>query len=171
LSFEDGSVDRNIINFNSNDVLLCITTGGDNILNYLIDDVKKIHTADINIHQNFLLETKMSMMKVFSRDELFKVLNSRNKNSEGYKLFLDNLERIKENMSPLGKIWLDENKNEFSHFIESGSVKYTAKIMNFIFWYYGISGIFQCNSIQEQIQFYHKNEIEKKNKKKKKFFF
>ncbi len=36
LSFEDGSVDRNIMNFNSNDVLLCITTGGDNILNYLI---------------------------------------------------------------------------------------------------------------------------------------
>ena len=52
LSFEDGSVDRNIMNFNSSDVLLCITTGGDNILNYLIDGVKKIHTADINIYQN-----------------------------------------------------------------------------------------------------------------------
>ena len=165
LSFEDGSVDRNIMNFNSDDVLLCITTGGDNILNYLIDNVKKIHTADINIHQNFLLETKMSMMKVLSRDEFFKVLNSRNKNSEGYKLFLDNLERIKESMSPHGKIWLDENKREFSNFIESGSVKYYAKLMNFIFWYYGITGIFQCNSIQEQIQFYHKNEIENKLKK------
>ena len=129
LSFEDGSVDRNIMNFNSNDVLLCITTGGDNILNYLIDGVKKIHTADINIHQNFLLETKMGMMKVLSRDEFFKVFNSRNKNSEGYKLFLDNLEQIKENMSPHGKIWLDENKTEFSHFIESGSVKYFVKIL------------------------------------------
>jgi S-adenosylmethionine:diacylglycerol 3-amino-3-carboxypropyl transferase/ubiquinone/menaquinone biosynthesis C-methylase UbiE len=170
LSFEDGSVDRNIMNFNSNDVLLCITTGGDNILNYLIDGVKKIHTADINKHQNFLLETKIGMMKVLSRDDFFKVLNSRNKNSEGYKLFLDNLEQIKENMSPPGKIWLDENKTEFSHFIESGSVKYTAKILNFIFWYYGSSGIFQCNSIQEQIQFYHKNELEKKIKKIINFF-
>ena len=168
LSFEDGSVDRNIMNFNSNDVLLCITTGGDNILNYLIDGVKKIHTADINIYQNFLLEMKMSMMKVLSRDDFFKVFNSRNKNSEGYKLFLDNLERIKENMSLPGKIWLDENKTEFSHFIESGSVKYYVKIVNFIFWCYGIGGIggiFKCNSIQEQIQFYHKNEIEKKFKK------
>jgi S-adenosylmethionine:diacylglycerol 3-amino-3-carboxypropyl transferase/ubiquinone/menaquinone biosynthesis C-methylase UbiE len=170
LSFEDGSVDRNIMNFNNNDVLLCITTGGDNILNYLIDDVKKIHTADINIHQNYLLETKMSMMKAFSRDEFFKVLNSRNKKSEGYKLFIDNLERIKENMSPLGKLWLDENKTDFSHFIESGSVKNHVKIINFIFWYYGISGIFQCNSIQEQIQFYHKNEIEKKVKQISNFF-
>jgi S-adenosylmethionine-diacylglycerol 3-amino-3-carboxypropyl transferase len=170
LSFEDGSVDRNIMNFNSDDVLLCITTGGDNILNYLIDDVKKIHTADINIHQNFLLETKMSMMKVLSRDEFFKVLNSRNKNSEGYKLFLDNLERIKENMSPCGKIWLEKNKIDFSHFIESGSVKYHVKIINFIIWCYGISGIFKCNSIQEQIQFYHKNEVEKKVKQISNFF-
>jgi S-adenosylmethionine:diacylglycerol 3-amino-3-carboxypropyl transferase/ubiquinone/menaquinone biosynthesis C-methylase UbiE len=170
LSFEDGSVDRNIMNFNSNDVLLCITTGGDNILNYLIDGVKKIHTADINKHQNFLLETKIGMMKVLSRDDFFKVLNSRNKNSEGYKLFLDNLEQIKENMSPPGKIWLDENKTEFSHFIESGSVKYHVKIFNFIFWYYGFSGIFQCNSIQEQIQFYHKNDFEKKIKKIINFF-
>lgn len=165
LSFEDGSVDRNIMNFNSNDVLLCITTGGDNILNYLIDDVKKIHTADINIHQNFLLETKMSMMKVLSRDEFFKVLNSRNKNSEGYQLFLHHLEQIKENMTSDGKKWLDENKIEFSHFIESGSVKYYAKILNFIFRYYEISGILQCNSIQEQVQFYHKNDIEIKLKK------
>ena len=37
LSFEDGSVDRNIMNFNSSDVLLCITTGGDNILNIVKD--------------------------------------------------------------------------------------------------------------------------------------
>ena len=170
LSFEDGSVDRKVLNFNNNDVLLCITTGGDNILNYLIDGVKKIHTADINIHQNFLLETKIGMMKVLSRDDFFKVLNSRNKNSEGYKLFLDNLERIKENMSLPGKIWLDENKTEFSHFIESGSVKYHVKIINFIFWCYGISGIFQCNSIQEQIQFYHKNEVEKKVKQISNFF-
>ena len=170
LSFEDGSVDRNVMNFNSNDVLLCITTGGDNILNYLIDDVKKIHTADINIHQNFLLETKMGMMKVLSRDEFFKVFNSRNKNSEGYKLFLDNLEQIKENMSPHGKIWLDENKTEFSHFIESGSVKYHAKIMNFICWYYGINGIFQCNSIEEQVQFYHENNVETKIKNISKLF-
>ncbi len=170
LSFEDGSVDRNIMNFNSNDVLLCITTGGDNILNYLIDNVKKIHTADINIHQNFLLETKMGMMKVLSRDEFFKVFNSRNKNSEGYKLFLDNLEQIKENMSPHGKIWLDENKTEFSHFIESGSVKYHSKIMNFICWYYGINGIFQCNSIEEQVQFYHENNLETKIKSMSNFF-
>lgn len=165
LSFEDGSVDRNIMNFNNNDVLLCITTGGDNILNYLIDDVKKIHTADINIHQNFLLETKMSMMKVLSRDEFFKVLNSRNKNSEGYQLFLHHLERIKENMSPCGKIWLDENKIEFSHFIQSGSVKYFTKILNFIFWCYGISGIFQCNSIEEQRYLFHANNIKPKLKK------
>ena len=170
LSVEDGSVDRNIMNFNSNDVLLCITTGGDNILNYLIDDVKRIHTADINIHQNFLLETKMSMMKVLSRDEFFKVLNSRNKNSEGYKLFLDKLEQIKENMSPPGKIWLDENKTEFSHFIESGSVKYLIKFFNLITWCYGSSGIFECNSIQEQIQFYHKNEVEKKVKQISNYF-
>ena len=166
LSFEDGSVDRNIMNFNSDDVLLCITTGGDNILNYLIDDVKKIHTADINIHQNYLLETKMSMIKVLTRDDFFKVINSRNKNSEGYQIFLDKFEQIKENVSSdSGKKWLDKNKSDFSHFIESGSVKYFTKFMNFILWFYGIGGIFQCNSIQEQVQFYHKNDIENKFKK------
>ena len=37
--------------------------------------------------------------------------------------------------------------------------------MNFILWFYGIGGIFQCNSIQEQVQFYHKNDIENKFKK------
>ena len=88
LSFEDGSVDRNIMNFNSDDVLLCITTGGDNILNYLIDDVKKIHTADINIHQNYLLETKMSMIKVLTRDDFFKVINGSRRSPEDGRNFI-----------------------------------------------------------------------------------
>jgi len=161
LSWEDGLVDRNILKLTNNDIMLCITTGGDNILNYLIDDVKIIHTVDVNKYQNYLLELKMSMIKVLTLEDFYKVFNSRDKNSDGYKIFLDNLDKLKENMSDDCKEWIENNKIDFSHFIESGSVKFLVKLMKALVWFYGLNNLFECNSIEEQIKFYEKNNVEK----------
>ena len=63
LSWEDANVDREVLKINEEDNLICITTGGDNILNYLIDEPKEIITCDFNKHQNFLLETFPILMQ------------------------------------------------------------------------------------------------------------
>merc|ERR1711991_909887 len=69
LSWEDPSVDIKIYGPFKNKNISMITTGGDNVLDYLIEDPKSITTYDLNKHQNWLLELKMACIKCLSRED------------------------------------------------------------------------------------------------------
>ena len=73
LSWEDPVVDHKVLGLEKDDVICMITTGGDNVLDYLIADPKLIITVDCNAHQNHLLELKMASMKALRREEFFKI--------------------------------------------------------------------------------------------------
>lgn len=59
-TWEDARVDARLLNINSEDVILAITSAGDNVLAYALERPKRIHAIDLNPSQNHLLELKLA---------------------------------------------------------------------------------------------------------------
>ncbi len=57
--WEDPQTDRNALRIAPREVLFSITSGGCNVLAFLIDDPAKVYALDLNPHQTHLLELKM----------------------------------------------------------------------------------------------------------------
>jgi betaine lipid synthase len=70
-NWEDPTVDRQLLNINSSDVILTITSAGDNILDYLLESPKRIHAVDLNPNQNHLLELKVAAFTVLPYADLW----------------------------------------------------------------------------------------------------
>lgn len=60
-NWEDPAVDLSILNLQASDVLVTITSAGDNILDYYANsNVRRVHAIDLNPNQNHLLELKVA---------------------------------------------------------------------------------------------------------------
>ena len=60
-TWEDSRVDQRLLKISSEDVILCLTSAGDNLLDYLISaSPRRIHAVDLNPNQNHLLELKVA---------------------------------------------------------------------------------------------------------------
>ena len=59
-TWEDTRVDHNLLKLGSEDVVLAITSAGDNILSYALSSPARIHAVDLNPSQNHLLELKVA---------------------------------------------------------------------------------------------------------------
>jgi S-adenosylmethionine-diacylglycerol 3-amino-3-carboxypropyl transferase len=121
LSWEDPRVDEEILQINNNDIILGITTGGDNILNYLINSPKKIITCDINSHQNYLLEMKLSAMQNLDQNDFYEMFFNKNKN-----IWLFNKSQLINNLRTEDSMlfWTMYGDEIFKSFIYSGTCKY-----------------------------------------------
>jgi S-adenosylmethionine-diacylglycerol 3-amino-3-carboxypropyl transferase len=69
-AWEDPAVDRAALGIGPSDVVLSITSGGCNVLAFLLDDPRKIIALDLNPHQNHLLELKMTAFRRLSYRQL-----------------------------------------------------------------------------------------------------
>jgi S-adenosylmethionine-diacylglycerol 3-amino-3-carboxypropyl transferase len=72
--WEDPSIDRTAFNMKKDDVLFSITSGGCNVLTFLLDNPKKIIALDISPYQNHLLELKITCFKGFDYKNLLKFI-------------------------------------------------------------------------------------------------
>ena len=157
LSWEDPKIDIDIYGHFKDKNICMITTGGDNALDYLIEEPNSINTFDLNCHQNYLLEMKIACIKSLEHNECFEVIGNNN-----YKIFLENWHIIKQNMSPESQIWWSNNKTIMKNFIYSGSVKYAYYFLNIMLIIFGIKNIFyeisQNPGIENQKILYHKYE-------------
>ena len=156
-SWEDSSVDNHFLNINSSDTMLCITTGGDNILNYLIHEPKKIVTVDFNNHQNDLLKLKIALIKVCSQKEYMKIIGKNN-----YSLFCKKFIEIKKQklLEKNTELFWEENKDIMKNFIYSGSSGYLAKILTNLFKVYikDFTELKYMKNLEQQIEWYNKNK-------------
>lgn len=59
-TWEDSQVDDQLLKLSTDDVVLAITSAGDNVLSYALRSPAKIHSVDLNPAQNHLLELKMA---------------------------------------------------------------------------------------------------------------
>ena len=135
LSWEDPKTDIKLYNIKKNSKICMITTGGDNVLDYLIEDPKYICTYDLNKHQNYLLELKMACIKELNHNECLEIFGRNN-----YELFNNKFEDIKKHLSFDARKWWEENKEIMRSFIYSGSVKHAARLSKFLLWVFGCKG-------------------------------
>ena len=157
LSWEDPRTDIKIYGPFKDKNICMITTGGDNVLDYLIEDPKSIHTFDFNEHQNFLLEMKIACIKSLTHDECFEIIGNNN-----YKLLLEKWDLIKVNLSPKSLEWWSKNKTIMKNSIYSGTVKYLYYLGNILFHIFGIKHLFteikNNPGIENQKDLFHKYE-------------
>jgi betaine lipid synthase len=59
-TWEDSRVDDRLLKLGPEDVVLAITSAGDNILSYALSSPARIHAVDLNPNQNHLLELKVA---------------------------------------------------------------------------------------------------------------
>lgn len=72
-NWEDPRVDQRILNINSDDVILTITSAGDNVLDYLQHNPRRIHAVDLNPAQNHLLELKVACFSALDYADVWKI--------------------------------------------------------------------------------------------------
>jgi len=72
--WEDPQIDREAFQIRDDDVVFSITSGGCNVLAFLVDNPKKIIALDLNPSQNFLLDLKMAAFKALSYEEMLEFL-------------------------------------------------------------------------------------------------
>lgn len=74
-AWEDPRVDQRILKLTNEDVVLAITSGGDNLLSYIIDAApKRVHAVDMNPAQNHMFELKIASFSAqLPHDDIWKI--------------------------------------------------------------------------------------------------
>ncbi|CZR55143.1 related to S-adenosylmethionine:diacylglycerol 3-amino-3-carboxypropyl transferase [Phialocephala subalpina] len=72
-TWEDTRVDQRLLKLTSDDVVLAITSAGDNILSYALESPARIHAVDLNPNQNHLLELKVAAFSSLPYSDVWKI--------------------------------------------------------------------------------------------------
>lgn len=72
-TWEDTRADEHILKLKSDDVVLAITSAGDNILSYALQGPARIHAVDLNPTQNHLLELKVAGYSSLAYEDFWKI--------------------------------------------------------------------------------------------------
>ena len=63
-TWEDPRVDHRLLKIRSDHTVLCVTSAGDNVLDYILQaSPRRIHAVDLNPNQNHLLELKAAALQ------------------------------------------------------------------------------------------------------------
>lgn len=102
--WEDPLLDRKAFNISKDDVVFSITSGGCNLLTFLIDDPAKVIALDLNQHQNYLLELKTAAYKHLTYDHILEFYGVRNSgNRRNY------FDTVKSSLSERAKEYWEKN--------------------------------------------------------------
>jgi S-adenosylmethionine-diacylglycerol 3-amino-3-carboxypropyl transferase len=72
--WEDPAIDREAFQIGPDDVVFSITSGGCNVLAFLIDDPRRVIALDVNPHQNYLLDLKLAAFARLEHPEVLALL-------------------------------------------------------------------------------------------------
>ncbi|KAJ5791024.1 uncharacterized protein N7518_008035 [Penicillium psychrosexuale] len=72
-TWEDARVDEGLLNLGPDDVVLAITSAGDNILSYATKSPARIHAVDLNPTQNHLLELKVASYMALPYEDFWRL--------------------------------------------------------------------------------------------------
>lgn len=71
-TWEDPRVDHRLLKIQSDDAVLCVTSAGDNVLDYVLHaQPRRVHAVDLNPNQNHLLELKVAAFQSLSYDQVW----------------------------------------------------------------------------------------------------
>lgn len=155
LSWEDPRIDNKVYGPFKNKNVTMITTGGDNVLDYLIEDVAHIDTFDMNKHQNYLLELKMACIAALDQEETFRIFAKR----DGA-LFRQKWHLIQPYLTEGAQNWWSNNLDIMDYFLYSGSVSIPASLIWYAIRLLGLSrmlhSINQHRTLEHQRKMYQK---------------
>ncbi|KAF2712629.1 hypothetical protein K504DRAFT_464699 [Pleomassaria siparia CBS 279.74] len=141
-TWEDDRADARLLKVRPDDVILAITSAGDNILSFALEHPRRIHAVDLNPTQNHLLELKVAAFTALGYSDIWKLFG------EGHHAnFRDILiNKLSPHMSSLAfQHWLSNgtrifsaNKNKGLYY--SGGSGNALTLVGWLFRILGLSG-------------------------------
>jgi len=151
--WEDIQIIQRALKIHKNDTVFSITSAGDNILNMLLYNPRRIFSVDFNPYQNYLFELKKEAIRHLNyekfrdfigldpsdnREELYQII--KNSLDEKTRSFWDsNIEILKQGITYSGGKYVKFNGTLIKFFIGSKVIKKLLK----------------CNTIQEQAEYFY----------------
>lgn len=140
-NWEDPRVDHRLLNIKRDDVILAITSAGDNILDYLQKSPRRVHAVDLNPNQNHLLELKVACFVALGHRDVWKIFGE-GKHAEFRDLLIS---RLSPHLSSQAfQYWLEHTQVFTSSsgrgLYETGGSRHAIKMVRYIFKFFGMEG-------------------------------
>ena len=153
-NWEDPESDQSALRIKSNDVVQAITSGGCNVLGFLMFDPKEIYSVDINPAQSHLLELKIAAIKLFGFKEFIAFAGLADCEN---RLALYN--KLKTSLTRAAAIFWDEHTKIIqSGFIMNGKYERFIKLAGKLIWLLQgrkrVLGLFENKTIEEQQKYF-----------------
>jgi len=140
-TWEDPRVDHRLLKIGEDDVILCITSAGDNVLDYLLSgNPRRIHAVDLNPNQNHLLELKVVSFQALSYADFWQLFGV-GKHPKFRELLISRLSPFLSSRAL--QYWLVHSKIFTScsghGLYESGGSGNALRLVRWLFWSLGLS--------------------------------
>ncbi|KAE8151716.1 hypothetical protein BDV25DRAFT_128522 [Aspergillus avenaceus] len=138
-NWEDPRVDHQLLNIQRDDVILAITSAGDNILDYLQKSPRRVHAVDLNPNQNHLLELKVASFNALGHRDVWKIFGE-GKHPEFRQLLIS---RLSPHLSSQAfQYWLEHTHIFTSSYgrglYETGGSRHAIKMVRYLFKVFGL---------------------------------
>ncbi|KAJ9645243.1 hypothetical protein H2199_003249 [Coniosporium tulheliwenetii] len=159
-TWEDSRMDRRLLQIGRDDVILSITSAGDNILAYALEAPARIHAVDLNPAQNHLLELKVAAFTALGYSDVWKLFG------EGqHGAFRDLLiKKLSPHMSSLAfQHWLNVSPTVFSrkNLYETGGSGHALRLVGWLFRALGLSDeakrLYSAQTLNEQREIWERS--------------
>ncbi|KAL4956342.1 hypothetical protein BDW69DRAFT_203340 [Aspergillus filifer] len=140
-NWEDPRVDHRLLNIKRDDVILAITSAGDNVLDYLQKSPRRVHAVDLNPNQNHLLELKVASFVALGHRDVWKIFGE-GKHPDFRNLLIS---RLSPHLSSQAfQYWL-EHTHVFTSksgrgLYETGGSRHAIKMVRYLFKVFGLEG-------------------------------
>lgn len=155
-NWEDPESDGKALNISSGETLLAITSGGCNVLGFLLFDPGMIYSLDINPAQNFLLELKIASIRKFTFEEFISFSGLKNHDNR-----LELFKQIRPLLSKEAREFWTKNQKVISNgFIMQGKyerfIRLAGRFINFLQGPGRVSGLLKEKTPDEQKIYFDK---------------
>ncbi|KAF2457963.1 hypothetical protein BDY21DRAFT_285297 [Lineolata rhizophorae] len=159
-TWEDSRVDSRLLKIQPHDVILSITSAGDNILSFALEQPRRIHAVDLNPSQNHLLELKMAAFQALGYSDVWKLFGEGK--HERFRNLLVN--KLSPHLSSLAfQYWLHHGSKAFERdglYLTGGS-RHALKLVAWLFRVLGMSAeierLYTAATLNEQREIWQRS--------------
>lgn len=155
--WEDPRILAEALAVNSNDIVLSITSGGDNTLALLLFNPRNIVSIDLNPVQNHLLELKMSAARNLRYNEYLEFLGVV-ESGRRHALF----EKVRMGISSVASAWWSNNRSLIAEGVINGgrferfTIRFARYVLPLIHSQKTVRNLLSTRTIEEQQEFFQK---------------
>ncbi|KAF2097909.1 betaine lipid synthase [Rhizodiscina lignyota] len=158
-TWEDSRVDARLLNVQADDVVLAITSAGDNILSFAAAKPRRIHAVDLNPAQNHLLELKIAAFSTLSYSDVWKLFGE-GKHEDFRELLVH---KLSPHMSSLAfQYWLHEGPKAFKRGLYyTGGSRHALQLAKWLFRAFGmrneVKALCEAQTLNEQREIWNRS--------------